>query len=174
MEIPQDLKEVLEPGERILWSGKPSRIPFTLKSAWFSLLGLPLLAFPLILLRPVLLKVILDPPVLLFLIFWYGILGFVFLGAPIYALLVWRNMFYVLTDKRVVVRKGLVGIDYDILGLDMIQQVNVEVGFWDKLYQTGSLVLQAIGVTPLKLYCVRDPRKVQAIISKAIEAKRKP
>jgi len=95
---------------------------------------------------------------------------FVFFGAPIYAILVWKNIFYVLTDRRIVVRKGLIGIDYDVLGLDMIRQVNINVGLWDKIYRTGTLTIQAIGVTPLKLYCIRNPREIQATINKAIKS----
>ena len=173
MEIPQDLKEMLELGERILWYDKPHRTPFILKNAGFSILGIPLLAFPIVMLGSSFPKVILEPPVLLFFSFWYGIIVFVFFGAPIYAILVWKNIFYVLTDRRIVVRKGLIGIDYDVLGLDMIRQVNINVGLWDKIYRTGTLTIQAIGVTPLKLYCIRNPREIQATINKAIKASRR-
>ncbi|RLE63155.1 MAG: hypothetical protein DRJ47_09720 [Thermoprotei archaeon] len=111
--------------------------------------------------------------ILLFFCFWYGIGILVFFAVSIYAILVWKNMFYLLTDRRIMVRRGLIGIDYDVLGLDMIQQVNTEVGFWDKMYGTGTLTIQAMGVTPLKLHCVKNPREVQATISKAIRASRR-
>ncbi len=173
MEIPQDIKEMLEPGERILWSDKPSRIPFILKNSGFSILGIPLLAFPLIALKPILPKAASEPLILLFLTFWYAILGLIFFGAPIYALLTWKNVFYVLTDRRILVRKGLIGIDYDVLRLDTIQQVNIDVGLWDRIYRTGTLTIQAIGVTPLRLYCIKNPRKIQVTINKAIEASRR-
>lgn len=38
-----------------------------------------------------------------------------------------------MTDKRVIVRKGLEGIDYEILELVNMQQVNVDVELWDKM-----------------------------------------
>jgi len=31
--------------------------------------------------------------------------------------------------KRIIVRKGIVGIDYDMLDLENIQQVNINIGF---------------------------------------------
>jgi len=172
MEIPQDVREMLEPDERILWCGKPLRTPFMLRRIGFIFIGIPWLIFPLIILGATSMKILSEPPVLLFFVFWYGILGFIFFGTPIYSSLVWKNIYYVLTNKRIIIRKGLVGIDYDTLNLDLIQQVNVNVGFWDKKYGTGTLTIQAIGVRPIILYAVKDPRKVYEIINKATRARK--
>ncbi|HFC49354.1 MAG TPA: PH domain-containing protein [Thermofilum sp.] len=50
-----------------------------------------------------------------------------------HSFLIWKNVSYVVTDKRVIVRKGLEGIDYEILELVNMQQVNVDVELWDKM-----------------------------------------
>ncbi|WFO75754.1 PH domain-containing protein [Desulfurococcaceae archaeon MEX13E-LK6-19] len=167
MEIPQDIKEMLEPDEKILWCDKPLRAPFVRRSIGLVFIGIPWLVFPLIIIGMASTKFLFEPPVLLFLIFWYGILGFIFFWTPIYSSLVWKNIYYVLTNKRIIIRKGLVGIDYDVLNLDAIQQVNVNVGFWDRKYGTGTLTIQAIGVRPITLYAVKEPRKVYEIINRA-------
>lgn len=46
---------------------------------------------------------------------------------PLYDYIAWKNIWYVLTNKRIIVRKGVIGIDYDMLELENIQQVNVNV-----------------------------------------------
>ncbi|MET1159726.1 MAG: PH domain-containing protein [Thermoprotei archaeon] len=85
-----------------------------------------------------------------------------------------ENLYYVLTNKRIIIKKGLVGIDYDVLDLDSIRQVNVDVGFWDKKYGAGTPTIQAMRVQPIKLYAVREPRKVYEILNKAVRARKQP
>lgn len=114
------------------------------------------------------LEIVFNPIILLFFLFWYGILSLIAV-APFYDFLVWKNIWYVLTSKGIIVRKGLIGIDYDFLNLENIQQVNVNVSLLDKKYNTGSIVLQSVGVKPLILWAVENPYKVQEIIREAIE-----
>ncbi len=168
MKIPQDIRETLEPDESVIWSDKPLRTPFILKGIVFAIIGIPWIALPLIIIIKASPKILLNPEILLFMIFWYGISILVFFASPLYSLLVWKNVYYVLTNRRLIVRKGLVGIDYDTLNLDLIQQVNLNVGFWDKKYGTGTLIVQATGVRPISLYAVREPRKVYEVINRAV------
>ncbi len=168
MEIPQDIREALEPDESVVWSDKPLKAPFVLKGIVFALIGIPWFVLPLIIIMQASPKILLNPAVLLFMAFWYGVSVLVFFGTPLYSLLVWKNIHYVLTDRRLIVRKGLVGIDYDTLNLDLVQQVNLNVGFWDKKYGTGTLIIQATGVRPVTLYAVREPRKVYEIINRIV------
>lgn len=170
LNVPQDLREVLEKDEKILWVAKPRRAAFVLKSAGSLIIALPFLLMP-IFLFGMAGPAITHPFVILFLVFWYGAISLMAF-APLYSLLVWKNVWYVLTDKRVIVRKGLIGIDYDFLELENIQQVNVDVGLWDKVYGTGSIVLQAIGVSPVTLSTVEEPYKAQKEIRKAVEEAR--
>ena len=74
-----------------------------------------------------------------------------------------------MTDRRVIVRKGVVGIDYDALSLDLVQQVNVDVGFWDQRYGTGTLTVRAVGVKPLNLFCVERPLEVYRLLRQAVD-----
>jgi len=145
MEVPWDVREMLEPNERVLWCGKPLRSPFVLKRIGLAFIAIPWLIIPLIVIGTISPRALFELPILIFFTFWYGILGLIVFGTPVYSFLVWKNIYYILTNKRIIVRKGLVGIDYDILSLDSIRQVNVNVGFWDRKYGTGTLVIQAIG-----------------------------
>ncbi len=79
--------------------------------------------------------------------------------ASIYPFLVWRNVYYIITDKRLIVRKGVVGTDYDILDLEYIQHVSIGRGFRDKVYNTASLRIKAIGVSSISVYCIPEYEK---------------
>jgi len=52
-----------------------------------------------------------------------------------------KNLYYAYTDKRIIIRTGVFGIDYKGLDLKAIDAVNVYVSFFDKLVKkdTGSL-----------------------------------
>lgn len=167
--IPDDLYSILSKGEKILWVGRAHIKPFILKH--FTGL-IPLLVFAIIPVLIVPFNVLWSLPVLLFFTLWYGVVCLLAFSSLIYPILAWRNIWYVLTDMRVIVRKGVIGIDYDILTIDYVQQVNVDRGVWDRIYGTGTIVIQAVGVSPVKLYSVVNPFKVQDIIAEAIRARR--
>ncbi len=48
----------------------------------------------------------------------------------------------------------------------------MNVGFWDRRYGTGTLTIQAMGVKPITLYAVKEPRKVYEMINKAVKDKK--
>ncbi|MCD6444827.1 PH domain-containing protein [Candidatus Bathyarchaeota archaeon] len=166
----EDVISMLEPGERLIWSGRPLLKPFVLKRLSGLIIPIVFIVF----------STSFTPffttgwtmPLVSFFILWFGILGFMLFLSSIYPLLLWRNLYYVLTDKRMIVRKGVLGIDYDILDLKYIQQINVNVGVWDKFYGTGTVIIQAIGVSPVSLQSVPNPLNVQKIIKAAAEARK--
>ena len=61
-------------------------------------------------------------------------------AAP-FILAFYKNRYYAYTNKRIIVRTGVFGIDYKGLDLKAIDAVNVYVSFFDKLVKknTGSL-----------------------------------
>jgi len=68
-----------------------------------------------------------------------------------------------------IVRKGVVGIDYDILELGYVQQVNLDRGLWDKLYDTGTIIVQAIGVKPIEMHSIPNPFRSIEILRRTVE-----
>ncbi len=169
VDVPPDLRAMLGPGERVLWVGRPVKAVAALSSLPIVLFIAPFIAVPLLVVPRVAWA---FPVVSLFFAFWYAItLPIAF--APLYAYLAAGKTWYLLSDRRIVVRKGVIGTDYDILGLDQVQQVNVNVGPVDKLFGTGSIKVQAVGVEPLTLYAVKQPYKVQRIILEALEEARR-
>jgi len=162
--LPDDLRNLLMSNERVIWYDKPVFKPLVLSSLFFMLFGIPFLLFPLLFFTSV---PILDIGFLMFFVFWYSIVSFIAFGPFIYSFLSWKNMVYMLTNKRIIIRRGVIGIDYDILNVENIQQVILNVGFWDKIFGTGTLTVYSIGVKPLSLVAVKEPTKVLRIIQEA-------
>ena len=165
--LPQDLRDMLDRDEKVLWAGKPRKAPLVLKSFISTVIVLPFIIIPFFIFQ-ITGPALLNPIVIIFFLFWYGIIS-IFAIMPIYNFLMWKNIWYMLTNKRVIVRTGLIGIDYDILELENIQQINVNVGLIDKIYNTGTIVLQSIGVKPITLWAVEEPYKIQKVIRRAVE-----
>lgn len=61
--------------------------------------------------------------------------------AIMFLCLYYKNVFYAYTDRRIVIRSGIFGIDYKSLDMDMIGAVNVNVSLIDKVVRknTGTL-----------------------------------
>ena len=53
----------------------------------------------------------------------------------------YHNNYFAYTNSRVLVRSGIIGIDYKSLDMRYVGAINVKVGFWDKILQreTGSI-----------------------------------
>lgn len=77
--------------------------------------------------------------------FWVGIVLIV--GIPLYQLLVYKHVYYAITNKRVLFQKGLIGRDFEIVDFDQITNAEVNVGVFDTLFggKTGSILISTAG-----------------------------
>ncbi len=164
--VPEDMMKLIKANEKVLWTGKPEFKPFTLRSIASTFI--PLISLIWFASFFIYFHIPLIIPTILFIIFFFGILIFAIFSSSLYPLLLWRNLYYAITDRRVIVRKGVIGIDYDVLNLDYIQQINVDRGVWDKIYDTGTLVIRAVGVTPVRFLSIKRPFKVYEILNTAV------
>ncbi len=59
----------------------------------------------------------------------------------LFVALEYKNTYYAYTNKRVIIRKGIFGVDYKSLDMSMIGAVTVNVSFLDKILRknTGSI-----------------------------------
>ena len=65
----------------------------------------------------------------------------VFVVAAILAYVYYKNCYYAYTNARILIRTGIVGIDYKSLDMRYVGALNVRVGFWDKILkqETGTI-----------------------------------
>jgi hypothetical protein len=66
-------------------------------------------------------------------------------GVPLYAVFVHKYVEYAITDKRIIIQKGLVGRDFDSIDYEKIQDISVNVGLIDKFFGTGTIIASSAG-----------------------------
>lgn len=79
----------------------------------------------------------------------------------------YKNVEYALTDRRVIVRSGLIGIDLRFFYYSEIETVNVKVGILDRIFKVGDLYLTSHQQTVV-MDDIRNPyqyaSKIQEIV----------
>jgi membrane protein YdbS with pleckstrin-like domain len=167
----RELDKVLDENERIFWEGTPSFWPFFLGGSFVTVIfGL----FWMVFLIPFIVVAVLDIlfgshifgfGILLLPHFWIG-MGLVF-GLPIYQILVYKHTHYAITEKRVILQKGWIGRDFELIDFDQVTNAEVNVGVFDKLFgggNTGSILVSAAGsFTPTRQGAVQKPYTLRNI-----------
>lgn len=145
----RELDKVLDQNEKVFWEGTPSFWPFYLgRSMPTIIFGVLWLGITLAVMIPSFLAssgwfryYIFATPHL-----WIG-LFFIF-GPLIYNALVFKHTHYAITDKRIIIQKGWIGRDFEIVDFDQITNAEVNVGVFDKLFgsgNTGSILVSTAG-----------------------------
>ena len=157
----RELDKVLDQNEKVFWEGKPKFWPFFLS-------GFLVVTFAIFL--------VMSGPLIssgissgnysfIFLpYFWIGV-GFLF-GGPIYQALVYRYTYYGITNKRVLIQKGLIGRDFEMVDFDQVTNAEVNIGFLDKLFGGGSgsiLISTAGSFTYTRRGAVQKPYTIRNI-----------
>jgi len=54
-----------------------------------------------------------------------------------------KNIEYVFTNKRIIIRSGLIGIDFKNIYYTAIEGINCKVGLFDRMFKVGDLYIKA-------------------------------
>src|SRR3989338_3992236 len=146
-----EFDKILDSKEKILWEGKPKFWPYLCSGSGITtLFGLVWLGF----LIPFFIVAFLNIAqggvfgwgIFLLPHFWIAMVFVV--GIPLYQILVYKHIYYAITNKRVLFQKGLIGRDFEILDFDQITNAEVNVGLFDKLFgggNSGSILISTAG-----------------------------
>lgn len=169
-----EIDSVLIDDERILWRGKPNRRSYIL-AAVFKMLPI------------VLIWLIFDGFFIVIISFFMingqmpvGLLGFIIPFFLIHLAPVWiwirniirssielKNLEYAITDRRIIVKSGIIGIDFKSLTFPEIENVNVKVGLIDRMCKVGDIYINA-SKNSVVLYDLENPysigKKLQKIV----------
>lgn len=148
------MAEILE-GEKLIWQGRPTwkwSMSFLLK---WGLVGLlPLIA-------GVLLGLVVEVP-----ISWFVAASVIFIA--IVVVLAWikrLDSFYTVTDRRVVVRRGIANRNERSASIDRIQNVNTKQGLYGRVLNFGDIEFDTAGSdindSDLALRGISDPHKMR-------------
>ena len=76
-----------------------------------------------------------------FLVFILAI-GVLMLIISFVGLLLYKNLYHCITNKRLIIRSGLIGIDYKALRIATIDTINISVSAWDKLLNKNTATIE--------------------------------
>ncbi len=135
----REIDKVLNVDEKIFWEGKPLFKPFVITAfflgAFIGLFFLGLVIFAGF--HSLGITILLLPH------FWIGLL--LIIGPPLYRWLVYKHTWYAITDKRAIIQTGVVGRDFKTVDHDQITNAEVNVGFWDRIFGSGSVLIYTAG-----------------------------
>jgi len=168
------LSEYLKKDEKVIWSGKPAKVPFLVGGVVVSAFGLLWLSFSIFAMSMAVSSGGLGFVTLFFLLF--VLIGFgLTLGPPMTQIFRYRNTKYVITDQRLITQTGAIGLDTRFIDLDKIQEVYVNVSFIDKIFGTGTLIVLtagfvSMGLTYPAIVSLKEPYAVQKMLQEAMRA----
>ena len=68
---------------------------------------------------------------------WIGVVNILKAGKA------WKNLEYAFTDKRIIIRSGVIGINIENVYYSDIQGVNLRVGLFDRMFKVGDIYITA-------------------------------
>jgi len=136
-----DFESVREPDETILWQGRPLFWPFVLHSIPFLAFGIFWGAFDFGLVgaasanttKPT------SGMLLLFFLVIHSLPLWGSLAYCAYVVLVQGNTVYAYTNRRLMMRGGVIGTSFKSIDYDRIQELDVSVGIIDRLFNVGTV-----------------------------------
>jgi membrane protein YdbS with pleckstrin-like domain len=173
LQVAPEFESVTEPGEKILWQGKPVFVPFVLHSIPILTFGMFWGAFDLGLLGAVNGNAAHHAANASFLIPFLILHSFPAWGSILYCIylvLVHGNTLYAYTNRRMLMRSGLFATSFKSIDYDRIQELDVTVGLLDRLFDVGTVRAFSGSVTSkgARIYdrfvSIRDPYAVYRAI----------
>ena len=79
------------------------------------------------------------------------------LALYVYRILPWVGIRYTLTNRRIVVRRGLTGVDHKSIDLDRFNSIDIDVKWGQAWFHAGDLVFKLNGVETFRLPGVSRP-----------------
>ena len=149
-EVPSefDINSLLGENETKLWYGKPKKSAFILASV-FKMLPIALLwlCFDGFAIAMIAINIKDIPiPVIIFLCFFF-LLHLLPVWIWLYNIITaskrHKNLEYLFTDKRIIIKTGVVGLDIENIYYADIEGVNVKVGLVDKILKVGDIYIKS-------------------------------
>ena len=144
------IDDILTKDEEIILRLKPEKRVFILEGF---LKGLPLAliwaAFDTVMIYFLITKSGLieeNPNMIWFLVFFFGlhlVPVWLWIANIVKRVAGFKNVEYALTDKRAIVRSGVIGIDFKFIYYTDIESVNVKVGILERIFNVGDVVIKS-------------------------------
>lgn len=146
------LNKIIVEGEQIIWKGKPKKSAFIFNKV---LTMLPI-ALIWISFDSFVISILLSTSGIKEML-WFIIPFFVLHLMPVWVWLSnvltsskkWKNTEYAVTDKRIIIMSGFIGMNYQSIYYKDIKNVNLRISIFDKLLKVGDIYFDTKGTTPV-------------------------
>lgn len=173
----QGVEEQLMPGENIIWKGKPKKNAFVLNSTmkmaplaliWLAVDGFMIAAFVGMGLTRMMSGFIIPFFAIHLMPVWIWLYNIVSAGGR------WKNTEYAVTDKRVLIRNGFIGYQYQSIYYTDIAHVSMRVQTLDRILGVGDILFSISYVqggnntASTNILDVENPEYVFSIVQKTV------
>lgn len=77
-----------------------------------------------------------------------------------------KNVIYAVTDKRIIVRTGVVGLDFENINYTDISNIRTDVSVLERLCNVGSVYITTASGTTTCLMAIPEPYEVSKKVNK--------
>ena len=141
------VEDVLEQGEKILLRTRPNKKAYIL-SAVLRMLPIVLFwaAFDIFAIVMMFTHGVSSGEIVFLIIFFafHLIPVWIWIAGIVHAVAGFKNIEYVFTEQRIIIRSGIIGIDFKSLYYSEIEGVNLKVGILDKCFKVGDIYIQSM------------------------------
>lgn len=157
------IDDVLDNGEKILWRGSPNKASYIganiLKMMPFALLWL---AIDCTIIFGMFLADDFPQDMLWFIIPFFAIHltpVWIWIANIVKAVAEIKNIEYAITDRRVIIKSGAIGVDFKFVSHTDIDSINVKIGFVDKICHVGDVYINSKS-SAVVLFDLQEPNFV--------------
>lgn len=170
---------LLAAGEAIIWRGTPKKSAYILsKSAKMMPIALLWLAFDGFFITMLLTSNVFAelPPFMPFFLIGFFLIHlapvWIWLYGLIRALAEHKNVEYAITDRRLIVKSGVIAPDYKFVFWNDVLSVDCSTGFFDKLLKVGDITVVA-NMQKAVIYDQQNPYELQSTLLKIVDESKK-
>lgn len=171
----EKIENLINENERIIWRGRPKKISFILnKILSMTPFAILWLAFDATFITLMVLNVgRLPTPIIIFLVIFFAfhlIPVWLWISRIIFAWREYRFTEYAITDRRVLVKTGIVAAGYLSFYYNEIRNIEMHIGIIDRLTGVGDIFIHCGKITSAKVpgfLDIEDPYSVYKILEKA-------
>lgn len=144
----QDIKDLLTEDEQLLWQGKPHKTSFIFSSIFkmmpIALLWLGFDSFFIVTLIGTGAINGMETGIILFLVGFFALHllpVWIWIKNIVTASFQHKNLEYAFTNKRIIIKSGVIGIDFQNIYYSSISSVNLRVGLIDRIFKVGDIYI---------------------------------
>lgn len=165
------IQDVLFEDESVLWEGTPDKIAYVSHIAKGQIFG----ALAFLLFDSFFIFMVsrfaeeIPKEMIIFMVGFFAIHLFpvwAFIASIIKAFVAHKNISYAITDRRIITRTGVVGLDFENINYTDITNIDVNVTIIEKIRKVGTVCINTSSGKSVKLISIKNPYQTSKMLNK--------